>query len=111
MMRLAMSPAAAGLIRSLLARALVGRDRILLTEFRSTDWHSLTFSGERHEIHFRVVGTDSRTLAVSLLAGIEEADLAIPGHFVADIAVSDGLQHCDDGSVLFTIEALTVVDS
>ena len=34
MMRLAMSPAAAALLRSLLRMAGVDRDRILLTEFR-----------------------------------------------------------------------------
>lgn len=54
MMKLALSAAAAGLLRALLARAGVSRDRILLTEFRSVDWNSLTFSGERHEIDFRV---------------------------------------------------------
>jgi hypothetical protein len=50
MMKLALSPAAAGLLRSLLGRAGVDRDRILLSEFRSTDWQSLTFMGERHEM-------------------------------------------------------------
>ncbi len=46
MMKLAMSPAAAGLLRALLGRAGLDRNRILLTEFRSTDWHSLTLAGE-----------------------------------------------------------------
>jgi hypothetical protein len=43
MMRMAMSVAAAGLLRELLRRSGVDRNRILLTEFRSTDWQSLTF--------------------------------------------------------------------
>ena len=38
MMKLAMTPAAAGLLRALLGRAGVDRNRILLTDFRSTDW-------------------------------------------------------------------------
>ena len=59
MMKLALSPAAAGLLRSLLARAGVDRDRILLTEFRSVDWQSLTFMGERHEMELRVPGPDA----------------------------------------------------
>jgi len=46
MMKLAMSPAAAGLLRALLDRAGVDRDRILLTEFRSTDWRSLVLIRE-----------------------------------------------------------------
>jgi hypothetical protein len=60
MMRLALSPAAAGLLRALLPRGGVERDRILLTEFRSTDWQSLTFTGEQHRIRLRVPGRTRR---------------------------------------------------
>ena len=59
MMKLALSAAAAGLLRALLARAGIDRDRILLTEFRSTDWQSLTFIGERHEMELRIPGPDA----------------------------------------------------
>lgn len=45
MMKLAMSRAAAGLLRALLARAGVSRGEIRLTSYRSTDWQSLTFCG------------------------------------------------------------------
>ncbi len=43
MMKLALSPAAAGLLRAIVARAGINRDRILLTDFRSVEWQSLTF--------------------------------------------------------------------
>ena len=58
MMKLAMSPAAAGLLRALLERAGVDRNRILLSEFRSTDWCSLTFaaSGTASTFEFRDPG-------------------------------------------------------
>jgi hypothetical protein len=56
MNKIAMSGAAAGLLRGLLARAGSDRDRILLTVLRSTDWQSLTFIGERHQLHLRVPG-------------------------------------------------------
>ncbi len=49
MNRLMMSCAAAGLLRALIGRACVNRDRFLLTEYRSVDWQSLTFIGERHQ--------------------------------------------------------------
>jgi hypothetical protein len=49
MNRIAMSKAGAALLRALLSRALVEPDRILLTDYRSSDWQSLTFVGERHE--------------------------------------------------------------
>ena len=111
MMRLAMSPAAAGLLRSLLNRTGVERDRILLTEFRSIDWHSLTFVGERHQIRLRITGPDSREIAGRLVDGLEDAELEVWGHFVADITVADGPFNREDGSVELGIEALTVADS
>jgi hypothetical protein len=111
MMKMAMSPAAAALLRSLLGRAGVERDRILLTEFRSTDWQSLTFVGERHEIRFRIPGPDSKVTAARLLDGLEDAELEVWGHFVADISLADGPFNREDGSVELGIEALTVADS
>ena len=111
MMKMAMSPAAAALLRSLLGRAGVERDRILLTEFRSTDWQSLTFVGERHQIRFRIAGPDSKVTAERLLDGLEDAELEVWGHFVADISLADGPFNREDGSVELGIEALTVADS
>ena len=50
MMRMPLSAAAAGLLRALLVRAGVSRNRILLSAFESVDWQSLTLAGERHRI-------------------------------------------------------------
>lgn len=110
MMKLALSPAAAGLLRALLARAGVARDRILLTEFRSVDWNSLTFSGERHVISLRIPAPDADLVAASLLNGLDEAEFAIPGQIVADIAAVDDPVRSADGSLSFKIEALTVAE-
>ena len=44
MLKIAMSAAASGLLRALIARADVPRDRILLTDLTSADWQSLTSS-------------------------------------------------------------------
>ena len=108
MMRLAMSPAAAGLLRSLLRRGGVDRDRILLTEFRSTDWQSLTFIGEQHKIRLRIPQPDAAEIASRLVNGLEDCEFSIPGHVVADIAVDGEPQTNDDGSIALAIEALTV---
>ena len=108
MMRLALSPAAASLLRSLLRRGGVERDRILLTEFRSTDWQSLTFIGEQHRIRLRIPGPDADSIASSLVNGIGDSDFSIPGHIVADIAVAGEPERQRDGSLAVTIEALTV---
>jgi hypothetical protein len=107
-MRLAMSAAAASLLRSLLRRAGINRDRILLTEFRSTDWQSLTFIGEQHRIRLRIPSPGAAEISASLVNGIEESEFAIPGHVVADIALAAEPEQMADGSIIIAIEALTV---
>ena len=109
MMKLPMSPAA-GLLRALLARAGIDRDRILLTDFRSTDWQSLTFLGERHELELRVPGPDAHSLAERLTDGLADAEFIVPGQIVADINLSGGPRHNADGSISLQIEALTIAD-
>jgi len=109
MMRIAMTPAASGLLRGLLSRSNVPRDRILLTEFRSVDWQSLTFVGERHEIQLRIPGPDAEAVATALTGGLSNEEFAIPGQIVADIVVIGELR-AEDGSVSLTIEALTIAD-
>jgi hypothetical protein len=108
MNRIAMSAAASGLVRALLARAGVPRDRILLTEVQSTDWQSLTFVGERHQFHLRVPGPNSTAVVDRMCGGLEDAEFCIPGHIVADIAVIGTPALGCDGSTNFAIEALTV---
>jgi hypothetical protein len=108
MNRLPMSSAGASLLRALLARALVNRDRILLTEYRATDWQSLTFVGERHELRFRVAGPNAQAIYERMTNGLDDAELAIPRQIVADVVVCGRPSREPDGSISFTVEALTV---
>ena len=108
MMRLPMSAAAAGLVRSLLARGGVDRDRILLTEFRSTDWQSLTFTGEQHQIGLRIPAPDASHIVEKLVNGLADCEFSIAGHVVADIALVGEPERREDGSIALAIEALTV---
>lgn len=110
MMRLALSPAARALLRALIRRTGMPRDRTLLTEWHSVDWQSLTFTGERHQICLRITGPDSAEGAKRLAAGLEDAEFAIPGHVVADIAVIGEPRPEQDGSTTLSIEALTIAD-
>ena len=110
MMKMAMSQAASGLLRSLLARADVDRDRILLTEFRSVDWQSLTFTGERHHIELRVPGAGAEAVIQRLTGGLEDAEFGIPGQILADIVVMEPPRRAADGSITLTIEALTIAE-
>ena len=110
MMAIPMSAAASGLLRAMLNRAKVPRDRILLTEFRSTDWQSLTFVGERHEIRLRIPGPAPDEAALRLTNGIGESEFSISGHIVADVAVVGSPTRGDDGSLTLHIEALTIAE-
>lgn len=110
MMKLAMSKAAMGLLRALIGRAGIPRDRILLTEWRSVDWQSLTFLGERHNISLRIVGPLSDAIARRMIDGIEDADLVVPGQIVADIAPIGQPRSGSDGSTEVSLEALTIAE-
>jgi len=109
-MNLPLSVAAAGLLRALLARVGPNRDRILLIQFDSTEWQSLTFIGERHKIQLRVIGSDAKDIASELTTGIEAVEFAIRGHLVADIGAAGPLSRDDDGSVTVDLEALTIAE-
>ena len=108
MLKIAISPTASALLRALLERAGVPRDRILLTDIRSTAWQSLTFIGERHEIQLRIPGAASGSIAERLCARLDDAEFDIPGQIVAEIAVRGGPRRQPDGAVLLDIEALTI---
>ena len=110
MNRLPMSSAGAALLRALLVRARVDRDRILLTEYRSTDWQSLTFVGERHEMRFRVAGPGSEEIYRAMTGDLTDAEFAMPGQVLADVAVFGAPARQTDGSISFAIEALTIAE-
>ena len=110
MMKMSMSSAATALLRALIARAGVPRDRILLSHWHSVDWQSLTFVGERHEIELRITGPDSTKAAGRLTNGLAEARFDIPRQILADIKLVNGPSKQPDGSTSLNIEALTIAD-
>jgi hypothetical protein len=111
MMKIPMSPAAAALLRALLGRAGVSRERVLLTALHSVDWQSLTFVGERHEIALRVPGPDAAEIVDRLTADLENAEFHIPGQIVADIMLKgDPQQDRADSAITIDIEALTIAE-
>jgi hypothetical protein len=108
MMKIAMSPAASALLRALIARADVERNRILLTDAHSQDWQSLTFTGERHHFTLRVTGRDSGEVVRRMCAGLDDAEFSIPGLLVADIGLVGTPIRAPDGATELIIEALTI---
>jgi len=105
-----LSKAAAALLKALLARAGTGQDEISLARYRSTDWHSLTFLGERHEVELEAIGPDAKLLADRMTARLSEAEFSIAGQIVADIGLAAPIRLNPDGSVGICIEALTVAE-
>jgi hypothetical protein len=110
MLNIVMSRAAAGLLRALLKRGGEQRHRMLLTEIRSVDWHSLTLTGERHTIALRICGPSAELVAAPFLNGIEDAEFVIPGQILADITLVRPPERVLDGSLILELEALTVVE-
>ena len=110
MLSMALSRAASGLLRALLQRIGDRRDRILLSAIESVDWQSLTLVGERHVLQLRIPGPDADVLVSRLIDGIEDAEFAIPGQIVADIAVGSASVRALDGSIMLEIEALTIAE-
>lgn len=83
--------------------------RILLTDVRSVDWQSLTFTGERHEISLTLAKPGAPTAAQALIDALEQEEFSITGHIVADIAGK--LEDEDEnGSVSVAIDALTIAE-
>ena len=77
-------------------------------EWKSVDWQSLTFVGERHQIRLRITGPDSEGLARRLTGGIGDAEFPVPGQIVADMLVASPPRREPDGSHTLALEALTI---
>ena len=109
MRRPALSSAAAQLLRALVARSGLDPDRIVVGRFRSVDWQSLTFTGERHEISLRLAGPNPEAALARLRDGLGDAEWQLAGHVVVDILIV-GETAAADGSLLVDLEALTLTD-
>lgn len=62
------------------------RPGLVVEEFDSEPWASLTFTGLRHSLLFRLEGVEDVVSGVRerLLRRMEEPDLRVAGHFLAD---------------------------
>lgn len=101
-MRMKLRDVHSGLIRSI--RELMADDPLLedwggdgsgptlvVEDFQSEPWASLTFTGMRHSLRFRVEGPPHAVLGVRtrLIERLKEPDLRVAGHFLADSELSE----------------------
>lgn len=93
------------LLAQLLLRA--GRPTVV-DRATSRPWASALFEGRRHAIRLRFSGPKAQDQKDRLIAGLDEAEWALPGHFVADITV-DAHGNADDEPWV-QLSALTIRD-
>lgn len=72
----------------------------------SRPWASALFEGRRHVVTLLVQGDDATDRAAACIAGIEQAQWTLTGHFVADICVDESAETPD--GVRITLSALTI---
>lgn len=66
-----------------------------------------TFLGERHE-RFRIPGPGAEGIFARMIGDLTDAEFAIPKQIVADVVVYGAPARERDGSISFSIEALTI---
>ncbi|WP_150290508.1 hypothetical protein [Sphingobium estronivorans] len=74
----------------------------------SRPWASALFQGRRHVVALLLAGPDAAARRAAFIAGIEEAEWSLTGHFVADISIDDN--HATPGGEWIDISALTIED-
>jgi hypothetical protein len=90
-----------------LRRALAAMAPAEICESSMSAWASATFTGARHIVVMEFA-PDQADAAEAFAAGLAEAEFALPGHIVADIAVASSATSAAGRQIM--IEALTVED-
>lgn len=80
----------------------------LVIQTSSRPWASALFEGRRHIVQLRFAGIDRDARIAAFRDGLEDAEWALTGHFVADISVDDCVE-TDCHSTLH-LSALTIED-
>jgi hypothetical protein len=102
--------AATALLSAVSARFVDFSGTFRLEELASRSWASLTFTGARHRLAFTLEGTGADAAANAFLGNLGEADFALRGHILADIAVVGDERAPLGDRVKLQLEALTVED-
>ena len=114
-MRTVISSTQGALLRAI--RRFLEEDRrgffpaMVVEETETQAWASATFNGQRHRLELRFTGGDARDVD-RMVRALGMAELVVPGHIVADIALIE--HEMRDGDPMpqhrLIFEALTVAD-
>ena len=107
------SPDATSALLRALCVNFVNFGPITFEDIVSRSWASITFTGSRHEIAFRLDGDGAPAAASAFLGKLDAAEFRLRGHILADIAlVSEERLAGPEGEprVRIRLEALTVED-
>lgn len=80
-----------------------------ITQATMRPWCSATFVGAQHRLVLTLTGPDANEAATTLAAALAEADFALSGHIVADVAVDALLREGPDSTTL-VLAILTIED-
>ena len=78
-------------------------------EVWSRNWASVTFTGARHEIAFRIEGPGAEAAAERFVSSLDAREFELRGHIVADISLA--ARETAAGEAWMRLEVLTVEDS
>lgn len=89
--------------------------QLIVEELVTRDWASATFTGALHRLDLRLDGPAASVAQACdrLQAGLSTRDIPLPGHFVAEIALTLGnLIHYGDNLIShsLTVNALVIAD-
>ena len=74
----------------------------------SRPWSSIAFAGARHRLSLHIRGDGAGAAADLFIGGLDAMNLNLPGHILADIAVTSDRRADPEDSVRLSLEALTV---
>lgn len=80
-----------------------------ITQATMGPWCSATFVGAQHRLVLTLTGPDANETAATLAAALSEADFALHGHIVADVAIDALLREGPDRTTL-VLAILTIED-
>ena len=89
--------------------------RLIIEGLSAREWASVTFNGALHRLDLRLEGPAQavRTALATLARDLPTRDIPLPGHFVAEIALTPGdPSHGDDAimAMPFRVNALVLED-